>query len=91
VTAFQRLSPGPTIPELMRAEFRTWSRVRANIVVRLLYFTAASLVLNAARVLLRLGLIEPECAGKAFRVASTLTDAGLETWRRAGMSNPQRN
>jgi hypothetical protein len=75
----------------MRAEFRTWSRVRANIVARLLYFTSASLVLNAARVLLRLGLIEPEWAGKAFWVASILTDAGLETWRGAGVSKPQRN
>jgi hypothetical protein len=84
VAAFQRLSPGPTIPELMRAETRAWLRVTTNVLAQCgrmrAYFFAASFVLWAARVLLRLGLIEPRWAGMTFQVAANLTNTGMEAW-----------
>ncbi|HUA55642.1 MAG TPA: hypothetical protein VMB81_25885 [Candidatus Sulfotelmatobacter sp.] len=89
MTAFQRLSPGPTIPDLMQAEFQAWLRGRTNSVSRGCYFSAASLVLRTASILLRMGLIEPDLAGVAFRIASGLTEAGVRTWRRQTLANRQ--
>jgi hypothetical protein len=87
MTPFQRLSPGPTIPELMRAESRAWLRVNANVLAQCSQmracFFAASFVLGVARVLLRLGLIEPRWAGTAFRIASKLNNAGVQAWHKS--------
>lgn len=82
MTAFRRLSPGQTIPELMRAELHAWLRAETQLLIGQAYFAAASFVLIAARVLLLLGLITPGYAGKTFRIACVLTDAGMATWRR---------
>lgn len=81
----QRLSPGPTVPEQMQAEFEAWRRTRARFLAQgtrmQAYFGTANVVLVLARVLLRLQLIEPEIAGQAFRVASRLTQSGLRAWQ----------
>ena len=91
----QRLSPGPTIPEQMQAEFRAWLHGHApwppfgGWQDRLLAlpmgacFLASGGVLSAARVLLRLDLITTEYAGRAFRVSVALTAASMHVWRRA--------
>ena len=78
---FQRLSSGPTIPDLLQAEAQAWRQATMRLPTRRgqmrACFLAASLVLGAARLLLRLRLIEPRCAGAAFGVATTLTRLGL--------------
>ena len=77
----QRLSPGPTVPELMRAEGKAWRREavpRLSRAARIqACFGTASLVLAGAWLLLRLRLIEPAAAGQAFGAASRLTRHGL--------------
>lgn len=103
-TPLQRLSPGPTVPELMEAEFREWrDRAARTLVVGAWLrpvlrgrmracFAGASLVLGAARVLLRLGLVTPEFAAGAFRVATVLGGSGVRFWRRArALSSPGRS
>jgi len=82
---FQRLSPGPTVPELMRAEGEAWRREavpRLSRAARVHAFCgAAGLVLAGAGILLRLRLIEPAAAGQAFGTASRLTRRGLRAWQ----------
>ena len=87
----RRLSPGPTVPDLMQAELRAWRQDRMHVLSRRsrarTCLMAAGLVLGSARILLRLGLIEPECAGQAFRIAARLTRSGLSS--SAGMVRKQ--
>jgi hypothetical protein len=84
---FFRLSRGPTIPELIDAELQEWvvglpqdlaylslhCRMRACL-------STAGFVLCVARVLIKLRLIEPAVAAKAFRLASRFSNVGLTYW-----------
>jgi hypothetical protein len=92
----RRISTVPTIPELMRAEFEAWSTPVARALLAAAWhrrvglsgmracLVGAALVLMAARMLLRLGLVTPACAAGAFQLATRLTRTGLDIWRSAG-------
>jgi hypothetical protein len=92
----RRISTVPTIPELMHAEFEAWSTPVARALLAAAWrrpvgvsrmracFAGATFVLMAARVLLRLGLVTPVCAARAFQLATRLTRIGLDIWRSAG-------
>jgi hypothetical protein len=87
--ALQRISEVPTIPELMQAEFNAWAgpirqaaltaawyrpRLSLQILARL---AAAYALLGAARLLLRLGVIQPSLAAGAFPLAARLCDGAV--------------
>ncbi len=93
----QRLSTGPTIPDLRRAEtdvvIALWneryvaptldeSRAFSRLAAMKIDFGSASAVLGAAILLMRAGLIAPRSAVGAFGLTSHLSRKGLMLWRR---------
>ena len=93
---FERLSSGPTIPELMQAELQDWL-ARPHLAGSLVAWhrlaersrlqtclLGAELVLGSARLLLALRLIEPDSAAGAIAIATRLARTGMRRWRRAG-------
>ena len=85
----QRLSPGPTVPDLMRAEWTAWTEMhRRNTCAGIWHRSlraaqcaaslhGAALLVVAARVLLRLDLITPDCAVGVLPLATRLTRAAV--------------
>jgi|GEM_PF-3219225 len=90
----QRISRGPTVPEMMQAEFDGWAiPVRQTLIAAIWHgpaeqgrmlarFWVASAILAAARALLLLGLIEPDCAAGAFPIAVRLCRGSVSAWQR---------
>lgn len=85
----RRLSPGPTVPELMRAERAAWANARCRTErgqmwrepVRAArcgaYLSCAALLVLAARILLRADLITPDCAVSVLPLVTRLTGAAV--------------
>lgn len=83
----RRLSPGPTIPDLLQAELTAWCAPKWRTLLSAAWpppipatticLTAAMLALTTTRTLLRLRLITPECAATAFKLAIMLTEEAL--------------
>lgn len=85
MTAFQRLSTVPTIPELLRQDTELWIAQACHVLppwrVRMAAcFAGADVLLAAARLLNGCGLLSPGGIGACFAGAERLTRAGVGIW-----------
>lgn len=85
MTAFQRLSTVPTIPELLRQDRERWIAQACLALpsghIRMpACFAGADVLLAAARILNGCRLLSPRWIGACFAGAERLTRAGMGAW-----------